>query len=127
MKKIIFCLFVSIATLLSFTAYADGLMLTMVDVGSAECLIITIDGETMVVDAGYTKSWNAIESTLQAHDVSQIKYFALTHPHADHIGSATRILNAYPVEAVLLPPIEYDTVTISMDEPLRINTEKGED
>lgn len=46
-------------------AITEGLELTMVDVGAAECIIISVDGEMMVVDAGYAKSWESIDRAVQ--------------------------------------------------------------
>lgn len=92
-------------------ALSEGLELTMVDVGAAESLIITVDDEAMMVDAGYAKSWENIEQAIQSTDVESISNFVITHPHADHIGSAARILENYDVDIVLLPPITYESAT----------------
>ncbi|MGN0184792.1 MAG: ComEC/Rec2 family competence protein [Aristaeellaceae bacterium] len=91
------------------TANASELTFTMIDVGSAECLILMVNGEAMIVDAGYVKSWDAINEVLQSMNINTVSFFVITHPHADHIGSATRILENYEVETVLLPPITYDS------------------
>ena len=90
-------------------ALSEGLELTMVDVGAAECLIIIVDEEAMIVDSGYAKSWENIEQTIQSIGIESIAYFVITHPHADHIGSAARVLENYDVGTVLLPPITYES------------------
>lgn len=105
MLAILLLVFVAVAP----TALSEGLELTMVDVGAAECLIITVDDEAMMVDAGYAKSWENIEQTIQSMDIESITYFVITHPHADHIGSAARVLENYDVDTVLLPPITYES------------------
>ena len=83
--------------------------MTMVDVGSAECIIIECNEEAMIVDAGYANTWADIRDAVENMDIQSLKYFVITHPHADHIGSATRIIEQYNPEIALLPPIEYNT------------------
>lgn len=74
-------------------AITEGLELTMVDVGAAECIIISVDSEMMVVDAGYAKSWESIDRAVQDTGIDSISYFVITHPHTDHIGSADKIID----------------------------------
>jgi len=98
-----------ILAILSSTGCADSLQMTMVDVGSAECIIIECNEEAMIVDAGYANTWADIRDAVENMDIQSLKYFVITHPHADHIGSATRIIEQYNPEIALLPPIEYNT------------------
>lgn len=108
--KALFSLFLTlIVAVQPAFAVSDGLMLTMVDVGATESIIITVGDETMVVDAGYAKSWKDIEQVIQDMDTESILYFVITHPHADHIGSAAKIMENHAVETVLLPPITYES------------------
>lgn len=90
-------------------AAAEGLYFKMLDVGMAECMIITVDGETMVVDTAYVKNGDAILKALNNMHVDSIKYLVLSHPHADHIGGTRRIIENFQVHTAILPPIEYDT------------------
>ena len=70
--------------------------------------IIAVDDEAMIVDAGYAKSWESIDQTIQSLGIESISYFVITHPHSDHIGSAANILENYDANTVLLPPITYE-------------------
>lgn len=107
MKKLIWLLLVLV--MLTPCAAGEGLRFRMLDVGMAECMIVTADNEAMVVDTAYVKNSNAVRKALEEMDVDSIKYLVLTHPHADHIGGAREILSTYPVETAILPPIEYGT------------------
>ena len=116
-----FILFLLIAAQTAF-ASCSGLLLTMVDVGTAESIIIAVDDEAMVVDAGYAKSWDAIDHTIQGMGVEAINYFVITHSHADHIGSAAKIIENYDVQTVLLPPITYESAAYGHFEEVLVSS-----
>ncbi|MBR2390148.1 MAG: MBL fold metallo-hydrolase [Mogibacterium sp.] len=103
-------------------AITEGLELTMVDVGAAECIIISVDGGTMIVDAGYAKSWESIDQAVQDTGTDSISYFVITHPHADHIGSATKIIENYDIQTVLLPPITYESAAYGHFEEVLVSS-----
>lgn len=109
MKRLITLILLFVVAMQPALASQDGLILTMVDVGAAECLIIAVDDEAMIVDAGYAKSWESIDQTIQSLGIESISYFVITHPHADHIGSAAKILENNDVDTILLPPITYES------------------
>lgn len=119
-KLLIMLLF---APMLIIPSHAEGFQMTMVDVGTAECIIIVADNEAMIVDAGYAKSWDAIDEAIQFMNIDILSYFIITHPHADHIGSATRILEKYEVETVLLPPITYESAAYGRFSDVLINSD----
>ena len=103
-------------------AITEGLELTMVDVGAAECIIISVDGGTMIVDAGYAKSWESIDQAVQDTGTDSISYFVITHPHADHIGSAAKIIENYDVQTVLLPSITYESAAYGRFEEVLVSS-----
>lgn len=109
MKSVFIIVLCLVGSLVSVSAQATGLTLTMVDVDHAECILITVDQKAMIVDTGYAKSWEQIYSTIQALEIDSFEYLVLTHPHADHIGCATRILDCYEVGTVMLSPATYDS------------------
>ena len=96
-------------TMLVVPASSEGLELALVDVGMAECILLTVDYEAMIVDTGYVKSWEAIDRAIQSMEIDTFSYLVITHPHADHIGSAAAILENYDVGTVLLSPITYES------------------
>jgi competence protein ComEC len=86
---------------------------TVIDVGQgSSALVMLPDGSSMLVDAGTESSTDAIESCLDANGVTKLDYMVLSHPHADHIGSAPEIIQEYTPTYVWLPNIaEEDTPT----------------
>jgi beta-lactamase superfamily II metal-dependent hydrolase len=68
-----------------------------IDVGQGDALLIQYNGKTMVVDAGDLGLGSTVVSYLRQQGVSRLEYVVATHPHADHIGGMTDVLNAFPV------------------------------
>ena len=50
-------------------------------------LIVFPNGETMLVDCGFSPMAPIITRTLQNYGITRIDYFVLSHPHSDHAGS----------------------------------------
>ena len=88
----------------------DGeLLIRLLDVGQADCILITEGDEAMLIDTGDPGDEEIILPALDSYGVERLDYLVLTHPHSDHIGSAVEVLDALPVEAVILSDAPYTT------------------
>ncbi len=59
---------------------------------SGDCtLIIFPDGSTMMIDAGMTQCVGHIITLLRKLGIERLDYFAVSHPHEDHIGGAPAV------------------------------------
>ena len=71
----------------------------LIDVGQGDGMLIqTPGGKNIVVDAGVEAT--TVTKFLQGKKVKQVDYFIVTHPHADHVGGATYLLENIPVKNV---------------------------
>lgn len=58
---------------------------------SGDCtLIVFPDGETMMIDAGAPPCWFHVVELLAGAGIRKLDYFALSHPHGDHFGGASK-------------------------------------
>lgn len=89
----------------------EKLTVSFLNVGQADCTLITLGEETLLIDAGDAKSGDKIVEYMQKQNIDDIDYFVTTHPHADHIGSAVTVMNHYPVDILLMPDAERTTKT----------------
>lgn len=78
------------------------------DVGQGDCTVFLSDEACMVVDAG---PGSAAQSTADyiAGLSRTVDYMVLTHPDEDHIGGATRVLEAVTVKNVIMSDAVKDT------------------
>ncbi len=84
---------------------SGSLEITFLDVGQADCVLLRSENHTLLIDTGYKK--NAVTDKIIDHltglGIATIDYLVLTHPHADHIGGAPDIINAFTITNCLMP------------------------
>lgn len=84
-----------------------------VDVGQGDCEILKIvkGGTTFfaLVDTGVQQAYPKISSELSGMGCGEINVLVLTHPDADHVGSAAGILNSFKVDKVWQSGFTKDT------------------
>lgn len=73
-----------------------------IDVGHGDCILIkSPDGKAMLVDAGDQKAGEMVLDYLRKMRVSRLDIFAMTHPHADHIGGVVKVLDNLNVSRII--------------------------
>lgn len=97
-----------------------------IDVGQAECILIETPDKTVLIDAGDVGCEKRIENYLRTNGIFKIDYFIATHPHADHIGSASKVLSKFPVGEVIMPeiPAEFLPTTSLFEDFLKTLSRK---
>jgi len=96
-----------------------GLMVTALDVGQGQCLILRSGTATAVVDCGSSSDSQAGEellSYLRSKGYDRVDILLLTHYHADHCNGIPTLLKEMKVGAMVLPP---DDDQVSWDESIR--------
>lgn len=96
-------IFLLIALLLAFSAAAGASQLEVhfIDVGQGDSiLVLTPDGQSMLVDSGGNDAGPTVVRYLQAAGVKKIDVLVGTHPHADHIGGMQEVLASFKVAQV---------------------------
>lgn len=82
--------------------YAVSLLeVYFVDVGQGDAILVRSGTEAMLVDCGDSAHASSLAYYLRSQGVSKLNYLVATHPHADHIGGCTTIMNSIPTEKVL--------------------------
>jgi beta-lactamase superfamily II metal-dependent hydrolase len=85
-------------------ASGGELVVRILDVGPVNgdsILISSPAGKTILIDAGDTTRGKAVVDALKRHNLQQIDYFIVTHPHPDHMGGAAEVFKAVKVMNVI--------------------------
>lgn len=81
------------------------------DVGQGDSALILAGSNAMLIDAGDRGYGSGIVNYLKKQGVKKLDYLVLTHPHADHIGGAVEVINAFEIEKIIMPKVEHTTRT----------------
>ena len=99
MKKVL--IWVLVFVLLPITALAD-LQVYFLDVGQGDSTLVLCDGESMIIDGGPASASEFVYSFIRnTVKLEHMDYMILSHPHEDHVGGLSAVLNAVPVDLIL--------------------------
>lgn len=105
----------------------EKLSVHYIDVGQGDSIYITSGGEGMLIDCGESGDTDSVISYLDNMGVTKINYVVGTHPHSDHMGGMSKIIEHYDIGEVIVPHIDdSDTPTTKYYEKfLTACAEKG--
>lgn len=114
--------------LLSMTVFADTassnkLIVNYIDVGQGDSELIECNGQFMLVDAGEKDKGTVVVNYLKTRGVEKLDYVIATHPHSDHIGGMSEVLNNFPVSNIIMPKVNNTTATYT--NMLKVIQQKG--
>ncbi len=82
---------------------AEGeLQVHFIDVGNADSILIRQGEVSALIDAGERGDGDKIYEYLRKQGVNELDLVVATHPHADHIGGMTKIIENMPVGTFLM-------------------------
>ena len=73
------------------------------DVGQGDSILIRVGDYTMLIDASERTAGETIVQNLDALGVESLDAVIATHPHADHIGGMTMVIETFPIETFYMP------------------------
>lgn len=79
------------------------------DVGQADAILLEINNQYMMIDAGNNADGPLLVDYMKKLGVEKIDYLVATHAHEDHIGGIDNIINAFTIDKFYMP----DVVTIT--------------
>ena len=84
--------------------------LDILNTGKSDCIIVCMDGVSIVNDAADEDDFDTICAALERRGVQRIDYLILSHYDKDHIGSAAALVRAYPVGQIVGADYEEESV-----------------
>lgn len=73
----------------------------VLDVGQSDSILITSGGKAALVDASTGSQGKHLLQELKHYGVNSLDAMVLTHPHSDHIGSASYIISKMKVHNII--------------------------
>jgi len=102
------------------------------DVGQGDSIFIELPNkETMLIDAGNNADGNGVVSYIKNKGYKSITYLVASHPHSDHIGGMTTVVQGLNIKAIYMPKATHttktyeDLLTTIQNKGLKIKTAKA--
>ena len=80
-----------------------NLSIYFIDVGQADSILITNNGNNMLIDAGNNEDGKKLVDYFKSLGITSFDYVVGTHPHEDHIGGMDAIIYNFDVKNYLMP------------------------
>lgn len=81
-----------------------------IDVGQADSILIQAPaGENMLIDAGNVADSETVVNYLKSKGISKIDILVGTHPHEDHVGGMSAVVNSFNIGKIYMPQVTTTT------------------
>ena len=89
----------------------DEAIFHFIDVGQGDAILITTSGGNALIDTSESGEWDKLNTYLERANIKKIDYLVLTHPDADHIGNADKVIENYDIGKVIMTDYAATTKT----------------
>ncbi len=103
-----------------------------IDVGQGDSIFIELPNEeTMLIDAGEESEGKIVSDYIKTIGYAKIDYLIGTHPHSDHIGGVSYIINNFDIGKIYMPKVVSTSKTYEnllntiFDNGLKVNNAKA--
>ena len=104
-----------------------------INVGQGDCTLIKGNKINLLIDAGSKIYKDKVISYLKKENIKEIHLLIATHPHEDHIGSMSYIIDNFKVNRFYAPKVQentpcfYSMIKSLKNKNLKINNLKASD
>lgn len=87
------------------------LEVSYLDVGQGDAIYVKVNDYDILIDAGPRSDVEKLMAQLESKNIDDFEILIATHPHEDHIGGMTDVLEKYKVENFYMPKATNTTKT----------------
>ena len=99
------------AGLSSVTAEVEGdVSVHFVDVGQGDCELIKTQSKSVLIDCGEKEYYTDVIEYIKSQNIDFLDYVIVTHPHSDHAGGMSFILDEFDIGTVIMPKIQESVI-----------------
>ena len=78
-------------------AAEENLTVHFLDVGQGDSILLEHGDDTMLIDSGEIGKGDDVAADIKGEGITSLDYVVATHPHSDHIGGMSVILNDFSI------------------------------
>ncbi len=75
-------------------ASSPGLVMLCLNVGKADCILLSVEGRHYLVDTGYAATSDRLLEMLAHEQVASLDGVLITHNHKDHVGGLSALVDS---------------------------------
>ena len=107
----------------------EGMQVHFLNVGDADCSYIKCGDTDILIDAADKEPKGFVVDYLKNAGVEKLDLVVITHPHRDHIGQITEVLENFRVDKLIEPELPDDIVptTVTYEKMLKTIAERNID
>ena len=111
-QKLLFVLIISLIFILSSCGRNENVVVQVdsgsleihyIDVGQGDSILILTETSSVLIDGGDRSYEEYLLEYLNSAGIEKFDYVVATHPHADHIGGLTAVINNFQVDNFMMP------------------------
>ena len=87
------------------------LLVHFIDVGQGDSILLESGGEFVLIDAGEKEYGDTVVRYIKSRGAKCLKYIIATHPHSDHIGGLTKVINSVEADSFITSETDQNTRT----------------
>ena len=84
------------------TIAQNELQVHFIDVGHADCMLVRQGEHNMLIDTGESTYLKLLTDYLDRHEIEKLDLVISTHPHGDHMGMMTEVIQHVEVERFVM-------------------------
>jgi competence protein ComEC len=89
----------------------DKMIVHYIDVGQGDSILIQVNNKNLLIDSGPKSDKKKLINYLSALNLEKLDYVIATHPHEDHIGNMSDVIDDYNVQNFYAPKVQSTTKT----------------
>ncbi len=82
-----------------------------IDVGQGDCILIQTADGAMLIDSGERQEGEKVAAYIKQLGITKLSYVVGTHPHTDHIGSMSQIVDQFDIDTIIMPKVAKKVTT----------------
>lgn len=91
--------------------YSSKLKVHIINVGQGDSILIESDNQYMLIDAGEKNKSDIVIDYLEDTGVKKLDYIIATHPHSDHIGGLSDVIDYFQIGKIIMPDVIHTSKT----------------
>ncbi len=81
-----------------------------IDVGQGDCELLICGGKTALIDCGERDYYEQVIKYIADLGIEKLDYVIVSHPHTDHMGGMSYILDRFEIGTVIMPKLREEVL-----------------